>query len=334
MIGMILCGGLGKRFRPLTEEIPKALLELKEGYTMLDRQLFQYKSARIDRVLLLTAHLGEKIEERFGKEHMGIKLEYVREEKPLGTLNAIRLGMRHAREDAVVSNGDVIADLNLKRMCEEWKKSGTLGSIFITPLPSPYGIIELKGQRIVGFREKPLLDYYINAGFYCLSKRVLPVLEKFKVGDIERTAFPELAAKKQLVYYKEEALWMSIDTPKDFEAVKMEYTNRVDKPWGYEKIVKSDKKRMEKLIYIMAGYRTSLHYHEVRDERLRVLRGTGLIEYKGGRRKRFKKGSEIHIKPGTVHSLLAEENALFHETSTFHPNDVVRVKDFYEFRLK
>jgi NDP-sugar pyrophosphorylase family protein len=331
---MILCGGLGKRFRPLTEKIPKVFLELKEGYTILDRQLFQYRSAGIDQVILLTGHLGERIEERYGKKHMGVRLEYVREEKPLGTLNAIRLGMEHAREDALVSNGDVIADLNLKRMWEEWKKSGTLGSVFITPLLSPYGVIELKGKRIVGFREKPLLDHYINAGFYCLSKRVLPVLQKYKIGDIERTAFPELAAKGRLIYYKEEGvLWMSIDTPKDLEIAKEEYRNRIDKPWGHEKLMRLDKTKMEKLIYLMAGYRTSVHYHEFRDERLQVLVGSGWVEFEEKERKCLTAGVRLHIKPGTVHSLLATKNLLLREVSTPHPHDVKRIKDFYEFRL-
>lgn len=330
---MVLCGGLGKRFRPVTEDIPKALFDIKENYTILERQIFQYKSAGIGRVLLLTAHLGNKIEEKFGHEHMGVKLEYVKEGKPLGTLNAIRLGMERAKEDAVVSNGDVLADVNLKRMVEEWKRTKSLGSIFVTKLPSPYGIVETKNSKITGFREKPLLNHYINAGFYCLSKKVLPLLRKFKVGNIEQTAFPELASRRQLICYREDDIfWMSIDSPKDLETARKEYGNRVDKPWGHEKTLRMDKKGLEKLLYIMAGYRTSLHYHEVRDETLRVLKGAGVVEYEGGETRKFRKGSEIHVKPREVHSFVAAENTILREKSTPYPTDVVRVKDFYEVR--
>jgi NDP-sugar pyrophosphorylase family protein len=334
MLGMILCGGAGKRFRPLTETTPKALFELKDGYTVTDRQLFQYKSAGFDRVILLTAHLGEKIRKKFGSEHMGLKLEYIQERKPLGTLNAIRLGMEAAGEDVMVSNGDIVADLNLRRMCEEFKKSSCRASIFIARMPSPYGIVELSGKRIKSFREKPLLNYYINGGFYCLSKRVLGLLEKFKVGNIENTAFPELAARGQLTFYREggDPFWASIDTAKDLDAVRQEYSNRTDKPWGYEKVLRLDKKRAEKLIYLMAGYRTSLHYHKVRDETLHVLGGAGWAEFEGGRRRRFVKGSRIHIKPNTIHSFIATRNTLIHEVSTPNPEDVVRVRDFYEVR--
>jgi len=265
---------------------------------------------------------------------MGVRLDYVQEKKPMGTLNAIRLGMRKAKEDVIVSNGDIICDINLKRMCNKWRKSRTWGSMFIVRMRSPYGIVRIKGRKITGFQEKPLLDYYINGGFYCLSQRVLPILERYKTGDIEKTAFPEMAKKGNLTYYREEGIyWASIDSPKDLEAVREEYSNRKDKPWGYEKLLKLDRKRMEKLLYIMAGYRTSMHYHRKRDEILKVVQGSGEVVYEDGKRKLLKTGVKIHIKPGEVHSFVAKTNLLLHERSTPHPNDAVRVKDFYDFRV-
>ncbi len=334
MIGMILCGGYGKRFYPMTAKVPKVLLEIKKRYTVLDRQLFYFKNAGFERVFLLAGHLGEKIKQKCGDEYKGLKIEYIVERKPLGTLNAIRLGLREADEDAVVSNGDAVADINLKRMVQKFKKSRCLASIFVTRMRSPYGILRLIGWRVKSFEEKPLLEHYINAGYYCLSRRVLGLLEKFKTGNIERTAFPELAARGQLTYYKEEGnpFWAAIDTMKDLEEVKKEYSNRMDKPWGHEKLLELTDKRMEKLLYIMAGYRTSLHYHEVRDETLHVLSGAGWVEFERGKRRRFGKGTKIHIKPKVIHSFIATRNTLLREVATPHPEDIVRVKDFYEVR--
>jgi len=265
---------------------------------------------------------------------MGLKIEYITEKKPLGTLNAIRLGLREADGDVVVSNGDVVADINLRRMMQEFKRSRCSASIFVTRMRSPYGILRLAGGRIRSFEEKPLLEHYINAGYYCLSRRVLPLLEKFKTGNIERTAFPELAARGRLACYKEDRdpFWAAIDTAKDLEEVRKEYSNRTDKPWGHEKVLELTKKRMEKLLFIMAGYRTSLHYHKVRDEILHVLGGAGWIEFERGKRRRFRKGMKIHIKPKVVHSFIASKTTLIREISTPHPKDVVRVKDFYEVR--
>lgn len=314
MLGMILCGGPGKRFRPLTETTPKALFELKGGYTIMDRQLSQYKGAGFDRVILLTAHLGEKIRKKFGKEHMGLKLEYVHEDKPLGTLNAIRLGMEAVGEDVVVSNGDVVTDINLKRMREEFERSGRQASIFVVRMPSPYGIIELGGGRIKSFKEKPLLNCYINAGFYCFSERVLKLLEEYKTGNVENTAFPELAARQQLGYYKEEGdpFWISIDTTKDLETVRKEYLNRTDKPWGYEKSIKRDDGRLEKLIFVMAGHHAT--FDRGQGKTLNVLTGAGWVEPEENKRQRFAKGSRIQIKSDEIHGIMAARNTLLRET--------------------
>jgi len=332
MIGMILCGGHGKRFRPLTEKIPKGLLEIKKNYTILDRQLFAHKSADFEKVLMLTGHLSKKIEKRYGSRYMGLDIGYIVEKKPLGTLDAIRLGMKAAKDDVMVSNGDVIADLNLKRMRQEFEASDCLASMFVMHMRSPYGVVVLGGRHIKSFQEKPVLEHYINGGFYCISKKVLSLLERYKVGDIEKIAFPRLAENRKLIYYKEEVpFWASIDSVKDLESVRKEYGNREDKPWGHEKLLSLTKKGMKKELYIMAGYKTSFHYHKRRNEILKILRGTGYVEFEG-RKEKFKKGSAIQIKPGIPHTIVAAENIVILEISTPHPKDVVRIRDFYEVR--
>lgn len=201
-VGMILCGGFGKRLRPLTERIPKPLIEIKDGYTILDKQLFDLKNAGIKRAYLLTGFLGEKIEERYGDNYKGLRIEYVREEKPLGTLNAIRLGMEaiDGEKQCIIRNGDVVADLNIKKMIHLGEMSDYPLTMFITRMQSPYGIVETSGDKIVNFREKPLLDYYINAGVY-FSKGNLDFGD-FESGDIEKTLFPLMAKENKLGYYR------------------------------------------------------------------------------------------------------------------------------------
>ena len=226
------------RKRALTEKIPKPLVEIKDNYTILDKQLFDFKSAGVDKAVLLTGFLGEKIEERYGDNYMGVDVEYIQEDKPLGTLNAIRLGMESLKnnEQSVIRNGDVVADLNIKKMIEQGEKSDYPLSIFITKMVSPYGIVEVSGDRLVSFKEKPVLDYYINGGVYFSQGEI--DFGEFEVGDIEKTVFPMLAKENKLGYYKEDGLfWMAIDTTKELEEIRKEYKNREDKPWGYEKIL-------------------------------------------------------------------------------------------------
>jgi len=314
-IGMILCGGFGKRLRPLTETIPKPLIEIKDNYTILDKQLFDFKNAGVDKVLLLTGFLSEKIRERYGNEYRGVEIEYIVEDEPLGTLNAIKLGMENIKdgEQYVIRNGDVVADLNIKKMIEQGQKSDYPLSIFVTKMVSPYGIVEISGDRLVSFKEKPVLDYYINGGVY------------FSKGEIDFGSF-------EIGYYKENGLfWMAIDTSKELESIKKEYENREDKPWGYEKILINTEKYLTKELFLREGYQTSFHYHAQKDETMYIVSGAGYIEFED-RKEYFGKNDTIRIEPKEVHSIVAMENTVLHEISTPHLNDTIRVKDYYPTR--
>ena len=326
---MILCGGFGKRLRPVTEKIPKPLVEIKEDYAILDKQLFDFKNAGINKVYLLAGFLHEKIEDRYGDNYKGIEINYVIEDEPLGTLNAIRLGIESLSEDKqiIIRNGDIVSDLNIKKMIEQGEKSDYPVTMFVTKMRSPYGIVELNGDRITSFKEKPLLDSYINGGVY-FAKGLLDFGD-FKVGDIEKTLFPLLAKENNLGFYKEnDIFWMAIDTNKELETVQKEYENKTDKPWGYEKVLIYTEKYLTKELYLKEGFQTSFHYHDKKDETMYILSGAGYIEFED-KKEYFGKNDSIRIKPGVIHSIVATENTVLHEVSTPYINDTIRVNDFY-----
>lgn len=329
-VGMILCGGLGKRLRPVTETVPKPLIEIKDDYTILDKQLFDFKNACVDEVYLLTGFLHEKIKERYGDEYNGVKIHYVIEDEPLGTLNAIRLGMEAINGDkqCIIRNGDIVSDVNIKAMIEYGVKSSLPVIMFVTQMRSPYGIVEMNGDRLVSFKEKPILeDYYINGGIYFTKSKI--DFGEFKTGDIEKIYFPSIAKENNLGYFKENGIyWIAVDTYKELEAVKKEYENKTDKPWGYEKILILTEMYSTKELYIKEGFRTSLHYHIEKDETMYILSGSGYIEFED-KKEYFSKNDSIRIQPGVVHSIVATENTLLHEVSTPYLEDTVCIEDYY-----
>ncbi|MFQ5975782.1 MAG: sugar phosphate nucleotidyltransferase [Candidatus Hydrothermarchaeales archaeon] len=327
MNGMILCGGKGKRLRPLTKGFPKSLLEFKEDYCALFKQLLEFKYLGIKDVILIIGHYGREIRRVCGREFRGVKIDYL--DSKTGTLDAIREGLAIIEgADVMIRNGDIVTDANLKRMVETSKEPITL---FVTPLESPFGIIELGDTKILSFREKPVLEHYINGGVYLVKNDSFDLFEGYPSGDVERIVYPVLAREGKLGYYKENQIfWKSLDTAKDLEAIKEEYFNRVDKPWGYEKTLISTDKYLEKLLYIKGGYQTSYHYHTKKDETLRIEKGRGAVYFKDGRRENYSKGDSIRLKPLISHTIVAVENTLVSEISTPHPEDTVRVKDYYQ----
>jgi NDP-sugar pyrophosphorylase family protein len=328
MIGMILCGGKGKRLKPYSDTTPTPLIEIKENYTILDKQIFDFASAGIDEVVLLTGHRSDMIKSRYGKEFKGVRISYHVEDKPLGTLNAIKAGFDMiGNSDVIVRNGDVVSDVNLKRMILRHINGPYPATMFVTRMRSPYGIVEIGDDKVKSFREKPYIDAYINGGIYCISKD-LP-FEKFDGGSLEQTVFPMIAEEGRLGYYREDGVfWATVDTVRELEEVRKEYTNKTDKPWGYEKVLISTEKYLTKELFIRAGYQTSFHKHPRKDETMYIMKGVGYIEFED-HKEFFQKNDTIRIEPNVPHTIVATENTILHEVSTPFLEDTVRIKDYY-----
>ena len=238
MIGAILAGGYGKRLKPHTDKVPKSLLELKPGYTILHKQLDDFFAAGIKRAVLLTGYLSDKIEETFGNEYHGISIEYQREDKPLGKLFSMRNLISVCNDDVVVRNGDTVCDIDIGKMARTARESECLISVFVSRMRSPFGVVELEKDRITGFREKPILDVFINAGIYYVKKEAFPLfLDQYETAEIETSVFPLLAGRRMMLAYIEDGEWIGIDSEKELEAARTEFHHREEFEWGYRKLI-------------------------------------------------------------------------------------------------
>lgn len=260
MIGAILAGGYGKRLKPITDEVPKALVQIRENYTIMDRQIFDFQNMGVKEIYILSGYLGNKIEERYGEEKYGIKFHYLREAKPLGTLFSIKnLLSERSDEDVILRNGDTVTDLNFKRFVQFAQESSYWLTMFVVKMKSPFGIVDLLGDQVTEFREKPLLNHSINAGIYYIKKEAFGTFQADYVDkEIETTVFPVLAKKKLTGAYSEETFWMGIDSEKDLEQVRKEYSNRKDYPWGYVKNLYEGNDRLFQEYFIKAGEQTTI----------------------------------------------------------------------------
>jgi len=223
---VILAGGYGKRLRPITNTIPKPLIEVA-GKPIVEWQIEFYGFREI---VLLIGYLREKVVERLGSgSRLGVKVIYVVEDEPLGTAGALKNAEHVLRNEDkfIVVNGDVITNLNPLKLLELLKSNKSIvGVIAAVPLRSPYGVIDIGDDgRILGFREKPIIkDYWMNAGVYAFKPEILEYLPE--KGDIEKTVFPRLAEEGKLYSVKfENVYWRSIDTHKDIEEASRELSH-------------------------------------------------------------------------------------------------------------
>ncbi|MEM2793086.1 MAG: nucleotidyltransferase family protein, partial [Candidatus Methanomethylicia archaeon] len=219
---VILAGGQGKRLRPITETIPKPLIRI-HSKPIIAYQMEWLKKFGVEEFIICVSHLKEKFIEEIGSgRSFMVKVAYVVEDEPLGTGGGLKNAeyLLKGEEFFYVVNGDVITNLNPIELLKVFDSS-TVGVIALIPLPSPYGIVKVNnGNFVKSFSEKPqILDYWINAGVYVFKPDIFNYLPN--KGDIEKTAFPQLARENKLKAVKyHEVIWKSIDTHKDIEEVE------------------------------------------------------------------------------------------------------------------
>ncbi len=228
MKAILLAGGRGKRLRPITDTLPKVMVPVA-GKPILQWQIEWLRHYGVQSFVLSIGHLPHKVQEAFGDgSDLGVKIDYVVEEEPLGTAGALRKAMSSigGTDPVFVTNGDLLTDLD-PRLAECSRAArGAIGTINLVPLPSPYGIVELDLASLVrSFREKPSLnDHWINAGVYTLAPSILPYLPEN--GSLEHDVFPVLAREGKLLGYRYEGcFWHSIDSHKDIEEASEKILN-------------------------------------------------------------------------------------------------------------
>lgn len=224
MKAIILAGGKGERLRPYTNDRPKGMVEVL-GVPILAYQVRWLQANGIDGILFSCGYHHEVIREYFGDgSRMGLTVEYVVEETPLGRGGGMKLAFsRLSPEDdpVVVTNGDVITNFPLRDMIAEHRASGAMGTIYLAPYYSPFGIVEVdEANRVRGFREKPELPYWINGGVYVLNRAIESLLPA--KGDHEVSTFPLLVERGQLRAFCSRAYWQSVDTVKDLSVTSRE----------------------------------------------------------------------------------------------------------------
>jgi NDP-sugar pyrophosphorylase family protein len=210
---IILAGGKAERLGEAAGGRPKALVEVA-GKPLAAYQVAQLAQAGVERVLVSCgAGLEKAFVEALGGN--GPEIVPVGEPEPLGRGGGIRHAAAARREqgDVFALNGDELVDLDPSDLLEHHRTSGAAATITVCPLRSQFGVVELDGDVVRGFREAPRLDHWVNCGVYVLGDEAL---KRFpERGDHEATTFPELAEEGRLRAYRHEGLWLTVNTPKD-----------------------------------------------------------------------------------------------------------------------
>ncbi len=216
MKAVIFAGGQGTRLRPITNQRPKPMVEVG-GRPIAEWQINWLKHHGVKSFLFLGGYLFDVLEDYVGDgRRWGVHVEYVREEEPLGSGGALynARDILKGEEEFFVLNGDIITDFDITLL----RKPNYVATMALFPFRSPYGIVNVEGEKVLSFEEKPVLkDYWINSGVYYATKDIFEYLPRPK-GDISFDTFPKLAAAGKLGGHRYlELYFRMIDSMKDLD---------------------------------------------------------------------------------------------------------------------
>ena len=214
---LVLCGGEGVRLKPLTDDIPKPLVQIR-GKPLLEHVVSHFRKNGYSDFVFAIGYKGDKIRDYFNGRR-DIYTDYVdsgNAEIPKRILDS----KDKLSEEFIALYGDTIADVDIKALLDFHKKHKGWATITTYPMQSPFGLVFYDSLgRITEFKEKPVLDYWMNIGFMVLNKKALDLIKK---NDTLMSFFDRLMEKRMLFEYKHRGKHITVNTEKEKSDAEMQ----------------------------------------------------------------------------------------------------------------
>jgi dTDP-glucose pyrophosphorylase len=222
---IIMAGGKGTRLRPLTNDIPKPLLPVGDK-TIMEHNVDRLAKFGIDDFWFSVNYLGEKIEDYFGSgEQKNLSISYVWEDTPLGTIGAISKIDDLKHEDILVTNSDILTNLDYEQFYLDFKNSKADLSIACIPynVNIPYAVVQKDDNGFIkSFKEKPTYTYYSNGGIYLMKKSVLSLIPKNSFFNATDLIDKLISKNKKVVSFSLDGYWLDIGKHDDYKKAQID----------------------------------------------------------------------------------------------------------------
>ncbi len=200
---VIMAGGRGQRLKPLTDSTPKPLL-LVGDKPIMEHNLDRLINYGIDDFHISVKYLGEQIENHFkdGKSK-NVKIEYVWEENPLGTIGSMSLVKEFVHDYILLTNSDLLTNLDYESFFLDFIEKDADFAIATIPydVNIPYAVLEFDNELVKSFKEKPTYTYFSNGGIYLMKKSVIDLIPKNEYFDATDLLEKLIKLNKKVISY-------------------------------------------------------------------------------------------------------------------------------------
>lgn len=225
MKAVVLAGGKGARLAPYTKILPKPLMPIGD-MPILEVLLRQIKCAGVDEAIITVGHLAGLLQAFFQDgNHIGLHITYSFEDTPLGTAGPLSL-LTGLDKTFMVLNGDVLTTLDFKdllRFHTEHKAAATI-AVHCRNIHIDFGVIECDGNcQIIGYNEKPTIEYMVSMGVYVFEPRVLAHIPHGEYLDFPDLVKKLIAAGEKVIGYPYTGYWQDLGRPDDYEHATQDF---------------------------------------------------------------------------------------------------------------
>jgi len=222
---VLMVGGLGSRLRPLTENTPKPMLKVGNK-PILETIIQNFKNYGFEHIILSVNYKAQLVKEYFGDgSAFGVTIEYVDEDKRMGTAGALSLMREKFDEPFFVMNGDLLTNVNFEHFLNFHIENTATATMAVREYEHqvPFGVINQKDGEILSIVEKPKQRYYVNAGIYILSPEVLKYIPDGEFFDMPTLFERLIKEQKHPISFPIHEYWLDIGQLHQLEQARAEY---------------------------------------------------------------------------------------------------------------
>lgn len=222
---LLMAGGLGSRLGELTQNCPKPLLHVGNK-PVLETILENCKEYGFNRYYISVNYKANMVMEYFGDgSRLGIDIQYLVEDKRLGTAGALGILPDRPSLPMVVMNADVLTKINFKHLMDFHEEQKTVATMCVREyeLQVPFGVVQLENQRLKNIQEKPIHRFFVNAGIYVLNPEAIAMVPRNEHFDMPSLFEQLLINHHETSAFPIREYWLDIGRTNDFEKANDEY---------------------------------------------------------------------------------------------------------------
>ena len=222
---ILMVGGLGTRLRPLTENTPKPMLNVG-GKPILQTIIERFRDYGFKNITLCVNYKAEMIKEYFEDgSKFGVNIDYVIENKRMGTAGALSLLKEKPKEPFFVMNGDILTNINFENMLEYHLEHNSTATMAVREydFQVPFGVVKMENNEIKAIEEKPTYKFFVSAGIYMLNPECIDYIPKNEFYDMP-TLFEDLIKdNKKTFSFPIREYWLDIGRIEEYDKAQIEY---------------------------------------------------------------------------------------------------------------